>query len=48
MLLFDENLAVRLVTDLTDLYPGCLQLSDRGLGAVPTKGSGNTPENTDL
>lgn len=27
MLLFDENLAARLVTELKDLYPGCAHLS---------------------
>ena len=31
MLLFDENLGARLVTDLADLYPGCLHVGDRGL-----------------
>ena len=31
MLLFDENLAARLVADLADLYPGCFHVGDRGL-----------------
>jgi predicted nuclease of predicted toxin-antitoxin system len=31
MLLFDENLAARLVTNLADLYPGALHVSDCGL-----------------
>ena len=31
MLLFDENVAARLVTDLADLYPGCLHVRDQGL-----------------
>jgi len=31
MLLFDENLAARLVSDLADLYPGCVHVGDRGL-----------------
>src|SRR6516162_2379 len=31
MLLFDENLAARLVRDLADLYPGCAHVGDRGL-----------------
>ena len=31
MLLFDENLAARLVVELADLYPGCVHASDRGL-----------------
>jgi predicted nuclease of predicted toxin-antitoxin system len=31
VLLFDENLAARLVADLADLYPGCAHVSDRGL-----------------
>jgi len=31
MLLFDENLAGRLVADLADLYPGCAHVGDRGL-----------------
>ena len=31
MLLFDENLAARLVSDLADLYPGCVHVGDRSL-----------------
>ena len=31
MLLFDENLAARLVADLAGLYPGCIHVGDRGL-----------------
>jgi predicted nuclease of predicted toxin-antitoxin system len=31
MLLFDENLAVRLVAELTDLYPGCTHIAEQGL-----------------
>jgi len=32
MLLFDENLAARLVADLADLYPGCFHVGDRPSG----------------
>jgi len=35
MLLFDENLAARLVRELTDLYPGCTHIAERGLGGGP-------------
>jgi predicted nuclease of predicted toxin-antitoxin system len=35
VLVFDENLAARLVTELADLYPGCAHVGDRGL----TRGS---------
>jgi predicted nuclease of predicted toxin-antitoxin system len=31
MLLFDENLAVRLAAELADLYPDCAHVSERGL-----------------
>jgi predicted nuclease of predicted toxin-antitoxin system len=31
MLLFDENLAARLVAELGDLYPGCAHVGDWGL-----------------
>ena len=31
MLLFDENLAARLVPELADLYPDCIHVRDRGL-----------------
>jgi predicted nuclease of predicted toxin-antitoxin system len=31
MLLFDQNLAARLVADLADLYPGCIHVDDCGL-----------------
>jgi predicted nuclease of predicted toxin-antitoxin system len=31
VLLFDENLAVRLVVELADLYPGCAHVGDHGL-----------------
>jgi predicted nuclease of predicted toxin-antitoxin system len=31
MLLFDENLAARLVGDLRDLYPNCVHVRDLGL-----------------
>jgi predicted nuclease of predicted toxin-antitoxin system len=31
MLLFDENLAARLVAELAALYPGCTHVRDRGL-----------------
>jgi predicted nuclease of predicted toxin-antitoxin system len=31
VLLFDENLAARLVSELADLYPGCCHVDDRGL-----------------
>jgi predicted nuclease of predicted toxin-antitoxin system len=31
MLLFDENLAARLVLELADLYPDCAHARDRGL-----------------
>ena len=31
MLLFDENLAERLVSELADLYPDCIHVRDRGL-----------------
>jgi predicted nuclease of predicted toxin-antitoxin system len=31
VLLFDENLATRLVAHLGDLYPGCCHVADRGL-----------------
>ena len=31
MLLFDENLAGRLVADLANLYPGCIHVRDQGL-----------------
>ena len=34
MLLFDENLAARLVADLSDLYPGCTHVSARGLAGA--------------
>jgi predicted nuclease of predicted toxin-antitoxin system len=34
VLLFDENLAARLVTDLADLYPGCAHVGDRSLAGV--------------
>jgi predicted nuclease of predicted toxin-antitoxin system len=31
MLLFDENLAARLVVDLADVYPNCTHVGDLGL-----------------
>ena len=31
MLLFDENLARRLATELANVYPGCVHVGDRGL-----------------
>ncbi|HEX4185915.1 MAG TPA: DUF5615 family PIN-like protein [Stellaceae bacterium] len=31
MLLFDENLAARLVAELAILYPGCTHVGDQGL-----------------
>ena len=31
VLLFDENLAARLVAELADLYPDCIHVADRGL-----------------
>ena len=31
MLIFDENLAARLVGGLADLYPGCCHVAERGL-----------------
>jgi len=31
VLLFDENLATRIVAALADLYPGCAHVGDRGL-----------------
>lgn len=31
MLLFDENLAARLVGELADLYPNCAHICDHGL-----------------
>lgn len=31
MLLFDENLAARLVADLADVYPNCIHVGDQGL-----------------
>jgi hypothetical protein len=31
VLLFDENLAARLVAELAALYPGCAHVGDRGL-----------------
>lgn len=34
-LLFDQNLSPRLVQHLSDLYPGSVHVSDRGLGAAP-------------
>ena len=34
MLLFDENLAARLVANLSDLYPGCTHVSERGLAGA--------------
>jgi predicted nuclease of predicted toxin-antitoxin system len=33
MLLFDENLAARLVAELTVLYPGCTHVGDQGLAS---------------
>jgi predicted nuclease of predicted toxin-antitoxin system len=33
MLLFDENLAARLVSELADLYPDSIHVRDRGLAA---------------
>ena len=33
MLLFDENLASRLVAELADLYPGCIHVGDRDLAS---------------
>jgi predicted nuclease of predicted toxin-antitoxin system len=34
VLLFDENLAVRLVSALADLYPNCAHVADRGLAGA--------------
>jgi len=31
MLLFDEDLAERLVSELADLYPDCIHVRDQGL-----------------
>ena len=33
MLLFDENLAARLVADFAVLYPGCTHVADQGLAS---------------
>ena len=33
MLLFDENLAARLVAELADLYPGSVHVGDQGLAS---------------
>jgi predicted nuclease of predicted toxin-antitoxin system len=33
VLLFDENLAARLVAELADLYPGCIHVGDRDLAS---------------
>ena len=33
MLLFDENLAARLVSELSALYPGCTHVGDQGLAS---------------
>ena len=33
MLLFDENLAARLVAELGVLYPGCTHVGDQGLAS---------------
>ncbi len=33
MLLFDENLAARLVAELADLYPGCTHVAEQGLAS---------------
>jgi predicted nuclease of predicted toxin-antitoxin system len=38
MLLFHENLAARLVTDLAALYPGSLHVSDCGLAGGSDQG----------
>jgi len=38
MLLFDENLAERLVTDLADLYPGGLHVNGCGLAGGSDQG----------
>jgi predicted nuclease of predicted toxin-antitoxin system len=38
MLLFDENLAARLVTDLADLYPGGLHVNDCSLAGRSDQG----------
>jgi len=35
VLLFDENLAVRLVSALSDLYPNCAHVADRGVAGAP-------------
>jgi predicted nuclease of predicted toxin-antitoxin system len=35
VLLFDENLAVRLVAELADLYPGCVHVGGQGLAPAP-------------
>lgn len=35
MLLFDENLAVRLAAELADLYPDCAHVAERGLAGRP-------------
>jgi predicted nuclease of predicted toxin-antitoxin system len=37
MLLFDENLAARLVSALADLYPDCAHVGDRGLAGGSDK-----------
>jgi len=34
MLLFDENLAERLVPELADLYPDCVHVNNRGLASA--------------
>jgi predicted nuclease of predicted toxin-antitoxin system len=34
VLLFDENLAARLVAELASLYSGCAHVGDRGLTAA--------------
>ena len=33
MLLFDENLAARLVAELAKLYPGCTNVAEQGLAS---------------
>ena len=33
MLLFDENLAARLVAELTELYPSCTHVAEQGLAS---------------
>jgi hypothetical protein len=40
VLVFDENLAGRLVAALADLYPGCAHVGERGLAVTPITRSG--------